>query len=63
MFMIYSCNCLFAGVFAHLWWNVVCGQNVKCGDIKQCSYMFRQATLSHNLSYDLSSEKIEKMCV
>nr|XP_046914088.1 uncharacterized protein LOC124494862 [Dermatophagoides farinae] len=38
-------------------------QQLKCGDIKQCSKMFREATLSHNLSYDLSSDKIEHICV
>lgn len=38
-------------------------QQLKCGDLKQCSKMFREATLSHNLSYDLSSDKIERICV
>ncbi|KAF7490579.1 hypothetical protein SSS_04130 [Sarcoptes scabiei] len=38
-------------------------QPIKCDEIKQCSRMFREATLSHNLSYDLSSEKIEHICV
>lgn len=37
--------------------------NIKCGDMKQCATMFRQATLSHNLSYDLSLDKIEEICL
>ena len=42
---------------------VVWGQSIKCGDMKVCSAMFRKATLSHNLSYDLSNDKIEEMCM
>lgn len=34
----------------------------KC-DIKRCSLMFRQATLSHDLSYDMDTNKIDSMCV
>ena len=42
---------------------LVWGQSIKCGDMKLCSSMFRRATLSHNLSYDLSNDKIEEMCM
>lgn len=34
----------------------------KC-DIKRCSLMFRQATMSHDLSYDMDNTKIDSMCV